>query len=161
MKTTCPHCWGSGTVADEQLSPNFRLSEFLRSDTARELGIPNAPSATHCIALRILARELLQPLRDRFGPIRVTSGFRAPELNAAVDGSPKSVHLHGLAADIVPIRATVDEVMAYLVESDLRWDQAIDEEHLHLGLYSPDGEQRRQMLRKVNGDYVAWKGQVA
>src|SRR5690606_31208518 len=79
MKTTCPHCWGSGTVADEQLSPNFRLFEFLRSDTARELGIPNVPTATHCIALRILTRELLQPLRDRFGPIRVTSGFRAPE----------------------------------------------------------------------------------
>ena len=50
--------------------------------------------------LAYLCHMVLQPLRDRFGPIRITSGYRCPELNRAVGGVKNSQHLQGEAADI-------------------------------------------------------------
>jgi hypothetical protein len=44
---------------------------------------------------------VLQPARDKFGPIEVTSGYRSPAVNAAVGGvGATSDHLFGRAADI-------------------------------------------------------------
>ena len=44
----------------------------------------------------------LQVIRDLVQrPVRVTSGYRTPEHNKAVGGSKNSLHLSGMAADIV------------------------------------------------------------
>ena len=43
----------------------------------------------------------LQKVRDLYGkPMKINSGYRCPEHNAKINGSPTSQHLHGLAADI-------------------------------------------------------------
>ena len=43
----------------------------------------------------------LDLLRSRFGsPLNISSAFRSPYHNAKVSGSPRSLHLFGLAADI-------------------------------------------------------------
>lgn len=82
-------------------APNFTLAELLRSATAEARGIDNTPNEQQAENLRYLAREVLQPIRDHFGvPIRVSSGYRSPELNKAINGSPTSFHSHGMAADI-------------------------------------------------------------
>jgi hypothetical protein len=47
-----------------------------------------------------LVQYVLQPARDKFGPIEVTSGYRSEKVNAAVGGSATSDHLKGKAADI-------------------------------------------------------------
>lgn len=159
MTSTCPTCWGSGSVADEQLSRNFRLSELIDSTTARGQQIPNLPTPEVRAALRRLAVELLQPLRDRFGPLRVSSGFRSPELNAAVGGSSTSAHPTGYAADVVPSRACVVELMHFLATGAIPYDQAIIYDHtghLHLGLLSPDGQTRHQQLVLRGGRYSPW-----
>ena len=84
-----------------QLSTNFRLSEFTRSDTAKRLGIENeCSSVEQVLNLAYLCHMVLQPLRDKFGPIRITSGYRCPELNDAVGGVKNSQHMRGEAADI-------------------------------------------------------------
>ena len=84
-----------------QLTNNFRLSEFTRSDTAKRLGIENeCSSVEQVLNLAYLCHMVLQPLRDKFGPIRITSGYRCPELNHAVGGASNSHHLRGEAADI-------------------------------------------------------------
>ena len=84
-----------------QLSNNFRLSEFTRSDTAKRLGIVNeCSSVEQVLNLAYLCHMVLQPLRDRFGPIRINSGYRCPELNEAVGGAQNSHHMRGEAADI-------------------------------------------------------------
>lgn len=41
-------------------------------------------------------------LIDRLKPLTVTSGYRCPEHNADVGGVPDSLHIKGLAADLVP-----------------------------------------------------------
>ena len=107
-----------------QLSNNFRLSEFTRSDTAKRLGIENeCSSVEQVLNLAYLCHMVLQPLRDRFGPIRINSGYRCPELNSAVGGVKNSQHLRGEAADIhLP---SVDKGLEYL--AFLKTLPAVDE----------------------------------
>jgi hypothetical protein len=58
---------------------------------------------------------VLQPLRDRFGPIRINSGYRCPELNEAVGGVQSSQHMRGEAADIyLPSVEKGREYLAFL-----------------------------------------------
>jgi uncharacterized protein YcbK (DUF882 family) len=50
-------------------------------------------------------RELLEPLRARYGPVTVISGFRTPAWNERVHGAPHSWHVYlaarpGAAADV-------------------------------------------------------------
>lgn len=71
------------------------------SITANNHGINNAPNAEAKAALKRLAVEVLQPIRDAWGkPIVVTSGYRCPKLNACVGGVKNSQHVLGQAADI-------------------------------------------------------------
>ena len=64
-----------------RLSKNFVLSEITRSNTARRLNISNAPNEKHLHNLQMLVGGLIQPMRDDLGPIRISSGYRNPELN--------------------------------------------------------------------------------
>ena len=84
-----------------RLSPHFTLGEFTKSITAERLGIRNEPNYEQVLAMRQLCQEVLEPLRQHYGqPIRITSGFRCPELNDAVGGVGNSQHQYGEAADL-------------------------------------------------------------
>ena len=62
------------------LSRNFTLSELTKSDTAIRKGINNNPNAEQIEKLKALCENILQPVRDHFGRVKVTSGFRSSEL---------------------------------------------------------------------------------
>ena len=84
-----------------KLSKNFTLGELVFSITANNHGINNTPNAEAKAALKRLAVEVLQPIRDAWGqPIVITSGYRCPALNKAVGGVKNSQHVLGQAADI-------------------------------------------------------------
>jgi hypothetical protein len=83
-----------------QLSTNFSLDELTRSMTATRLCIDNIPSLRVIDSLQALVDNILQPVRDRLGPVVVSSGYRSPELNKAIGGSATSDHCFGYAADI-------------------------------------------------------------
>ena len=83
-----------------KMSTNFTLSEMISSQTATRLGIDNTPNDDQIENLKELCEKVLQPIRDKFGPVRVTSGLRVPELNTAIGGSGSSQHCKGEAADI-------------------------------------------------------------
>ena len=85
---------------DMLLSPHFTLGEMLRSGTAIRLRIDNNPQPRHVERLRALCQNVLEPLRRRFGAVRVTSGYRNPRLNKAVGGATASQHTMGEAADL-------------------------------------------------------------
>ncbi len=71
------------------ITENFTLEEFMHSDTAIAKGIKNDPGSREKLAITNLCAKLLQPLRDAIGkPISINSGYRCPELNAAVGGCP-------------------------------------------------------------------------
>ncbi len=80
-----------------KLSENFSLSEFTETST----GLPNKPNQEAITNLKYLVQYVLQPARDKFGPIEITSGYRSEKVNAAVGGvGATSDHLKGKAADI-------------------------------------------------------------
>ena len=110
-----------------RLSPHFTLEEMTTSQTAARRGIPNDPPPEAIARLVALCEGVLEPLRARLGrPIIVTSGYRSPELNAAIGGSPHSQHCRGEAADIiVPGLSPLDVCRA--VHDLGRYDQLIHE----------------------------------
>lgn len=84
------------------ISENFSFSEFERSDTAKKRDIINVISTAKVRdSIQALVINVLQPLRTAVGiPMPINSGYRCPELNAAVGGVPTSQHMKGEAADI-------------------------------------------------------------
>lgn len=82
------------------LSPNFSLSELIKSDYAERNNIDNTPSPEIINNLTNLCVNILQPIRNTFGAVRVLSGYRNQALNKAVGGSKTSDHMKGTAADI-------------------------------------------------------------
>ena len=107
-----------------KLSKNFTLEEFTKSQTATRLDIDNTPQGEHLEAAKLLFENVVQPVRDTFGPTIINSGYRGPELNAAVGGSAKSQHCKGEAVDIeCPGTANYD--VAKWIEDTLDFDQLI------------------------------------
>jgi zinc D-Ala-D-Ala carboxypeptidase len=108
-----------------QLSPNFSLHELTKSETALRMGFDNTPGEVETENLRLLCEKVLQPVRDHFGKgVKVNSGFRSPESNAAVGGSKTSDHCLGRAADIeIPGVANAD--LAQWIMDNLEYTQLI------------------------------------
>jgi zinc D-Ala-D-Ala carboxypeptidase len=144
--------WSSGM----ELAPNFKLAEFTRSATADRLGIDNTPNARQVQALQALSSDVLQPIRDAVGvPVRITSGYRSPELNAAVNGSTSSQHMKGEAADFTVEGYTAKELADLVQELGLEFDQLITYVpsrggHVHVS-YKASGSNRGQRLHAPKG----------
>ena len=134
----------------EQITENFTLEEFTRSETAERMGIQNVPGNRERLAIVNLCARLLQPLRDIYGkPIRINSGYRCQELNKAVGGVPNSMHQNGEASDL-SIDGKARELLELIEENHLPFDQAIlyrKQNFLHVSL-KVDGEQREQIIIK-------------
>jgi uncharacterized protein YcbK (DUF882 family) len=105
-----------------KLSRNFTLKEL----TATDQGIPNTPNEVERQFLKLLAIYLLQPTRNKFGSLKVNSGFRSTAVNRMIGGSMTSQHIEGQAADIVPLETSIFKVYGWLVnESSMDYGQCI------------------------------------
>ena len=140
-----------------QLSKNLSLSEVTRSETAKRRGISNMPTPEHIENFKKLAENVFQPIRDHFGvPIRISSGYRSKELNAAIGGSSSSQHCKGEAIDIDMDGTTVTNKQIFdFVKANVNFDQMIWEfgtdtnpDWVHVS-YNSDGAQRKQILKAV------------
>lgn len=129
-----------------KLSKNFTLEELCQTNT----GLPNVPNTDEKIALKHLAENVLQPLRDLFrAPIIVTSGFRSEAVNRAVGGAPTSQHRKGEAADL----DSMDNaelfllIRKYTLFDQLIWEFGNDEQPdwVHVS-YKTEGN-RKEVLR--------------
>ena len=149
-----------------KLSKNFSLHELTKSEAAERRGINNTPSLTVIDNLQALVDNVLQPLRDKLGPVVITSGYRSPAVNVAVGGSPTSDHCLGMAADIEVLGKDNKETAQWILEN-LKFTQLIlefytdglpDSGWVHVS-YDPK-YLKCQVLRanKVNGKTIYQKG---
>ena len=106
------------------LSRNFSLHELIKSDTAIRKGIDNNPNPDQIDKLKILCEKILQPVRDHFGRVKVTSGFRSPELCQAIGSSVNSQHAKAEAADFEVV-GTDNAELADWIYKNLETDQLI------------------------------------
>lgn len=128
------------------ISKDFSFSEFEGSKIAEEKGICNVVrSFAVRDAIKSLVDNVLQPLRDIAGvPLRINSGYRCSELNAAVGGVPTSQHVKGEAADVAfpkPI-----ELARMAADNHLPFDQMIIYPTFVHFSHKLNGEQRRQII---------------
>lgn len=125
------------------------MNELTRSERALARGINNTPGPEAAARLDVLARRLLDPVRElRGAPLKVNSGYRCPALNKAVGGAASSQHLLGEAADITTgSRKENKKLFNAIVEGGLEFDQLIDEkDYSWLHLSYREGRNRRQIL---------------
>lgn len=129
---------------NERVTPSFTLGELAsladpRWRDAQLAGLATIPKTgpqtdTVAMRLRVLARELLQPIRNHVGkPVQINSGYRCSARNAATHGSsPTSQHVLGEAADIsVPgySDAELHRLFTWIAyQSNLRYGQVIFED---------------------------------
>ena len=101
-----------------QLTNNFSLKELTTSETATRKGLDNTPNEAVTANLKTLAENILQPVREHYGKsVKVNSGYRAPEVNAAVGGSRTSDHCKGQAADIEITGVANGDLAKYIAEN--------------------------------------------
>jgi hypothetical protein len=142
-----------------QLSAHFSLAEFIRSESAKRHGVSNQPTPEHLENIKILCERVLEPIRMKFGPINLSSGYRSKVLNHYISGSLKSQHCEGKAADLDMDgmgSVTNKEIFEY-IKNNLEFDQLINEfnyswVHVSYNL----GKNRKQVLDalKVNNKTV-------
>ena len=108
------------------------------SKKADELGIENKPDTPEVVEnLRLLCTKVLQPLREHFGVIDISSGYRCQALTDAIyrakGKTPPAVpsqHGKGMAADIQVRSTEVSNLaLAQYIEANLPFDQLILENH--------------------------------
>jgi len=142
-----------------KLSKNFTLAEFTKSQTAERKGIDNTPEGDHLEAAKALFENVVQPVRNCFGPTVINSGYRSPALNEAVGGSSKSQHCKGEAADI-EVPGVANAELAEWIYNNLEFDQLIlefytpgipDSGWVHVS-YKAGAENRRSVLTATRVD---------
>ena len=127
----------------------FTIEELTRSNTAEEHGIDNTPTKEAREKLVALVDNVLDPLREMYGkPIIVNSGYRCPQLNAAVGGAKNSQHMRGEAADITAGSKEENKKLFELIRERLPFDQLLNESDyswVHVSYVSPE-RNRKQTL---------------
>ena len=140
-----------------KLSKNFSRAEIEHSNTAKRLDISNEMSEKHLEHMQRLIDNLIQPMRDAIGPIRVTSGYRSPSLNRAIGGSSRSQHSKGMAADIQFVRENeMDNKVIFdtILEIELDFDQMINEFDYSWIHISYNKKKNRKMVLEAYKDYT-------
>ena len=134
----------------------FTLAELIKSNVAKGRGIDNTPSFEVVGHLAELVSTVLDPLRAAYGmPIRVSSGYRCPALNKAVNGVQTSVHMIGYAADL-QVSGSLNKFRDFVIEwfrkTGTKFDQILLETDkktgdrwIHIGLYNNAHQQRGQI----------------
>jgi len=139
-----------------RLSKNFVLSEITRSNTAKRKGISNRPEKEHLENLQRLITNLVQPMRDELGPIRISSGYRSPKLNRSIGGSKKSQHCKGEALDLQfwkDGQMANKDIYNWVLSNDIEFDQMINEfdfSWIHISLRKEGN--RKQVLEAYKDD---------
>lgn len=94
---------------NEKLSPNFKVREFRCKDGSDSVLIDGK------------LVDILQSIRDYFGkPVTINSAYRNATYNRKVGGASGSLHVKGMAADIVVSGVAPAEVAKYAERIDVK-----------------------------------------
>jgi len=152
------------------LTKNFTLAEMTKSETALRHGIDNTPGEQEICALKVLAENVLQPIRDHFQKgVKINSAYRSPEVNQKVGGSRTSDHCRGQAADI-EIPGVANAELAQWIVDNLEFRQVIlefytqgipDSGWVHVSYVPEDNKKQVLTATKKDGKTVYLNGLVA
>ena len=141
------------------LSPNFSLEEMCKSSTALRKNINNSPDDLQVQCMTALCENILQPIRDEFGPFIVSSGFRSVALCQAIGSKATSQHAKGQAADF-EVPGVDNYELALWIDTNLSYDQLILEYYsggnsgwIHCS-YVPNGRKQKLTIDNYHGTRI-------
>jgi len=110
---------------EEHISKYCTYGEAIQSQTASRLGIDNTPNEEQITAMKYVATEIFDPVREFLGgPLTASSFFRSPALNKVIGGSSTtSQHMKGEAIDMFKSGRN-KEIFDY-IRKNLAFDQLI------------------------------------
>lgn len=133
------------------ISKHISWAEATHSKTAEKKEIANEPGQQEIVAMKKLAKEIFEPLREWAGePIRVNSFYRSAELCEAIGSKSTSQHTKGQAIDIDALGEKTNADLFNYIKDNLNFDQLIwefgDDENpdwVHVSYVSPNGNRNR------------------
>jgi hypothetical protein len=139
------------------LSAHVTLAEFENSPTATTHGINNKMNESQIASAKLLCENVFEPLRIHLNtPIKISSGYRSPQLNKMIKGSLSSQHCKAEAMDI-----KIDAKGFHFIKDKLDFDQLIwefgnDENPQWVHVSYKKGRNRKQVLKatKKNGKTI-------
>jgi zinc D-Ala-D-Ala carboxypeptidase len=152
-----------------KLTKNFTLTEYTKSQTALRKGIDNTPRGEHLEAAKTLFENVVQPVRDKFGPTTINSGYRCEVLNKAVGGSATSQHCNGEAVDL-EVPGTSNAAVAEWIKDNCDFDQLIlefytpgiaDSGWVHVSYKNSSNRKKIMTAMKEDGRTVYKMGLIA
>ncbi|WDF45926.1 D-Ala-D-Ala carboxypeptidase family metallohydrolase [Chryseobacterium sp. KACC 21268] len=158
---TAPVSKSPATPKEDMLSVHLSLAQAIRSDTAKQNGLDNTPSAAEKENLKQLGINIYDKIYDQFnGNVKLTSVFRSEAVNKKVGGSNTSQHRFGQALDIQGTNGITNKQIFKYVRHNLSYHQIIWEygsknepDWVHVG-YKPSGN------KKINTRAVRIKGKT-
>ncbi len=151
---------------EDRIAKYFRAGELTKSEVASRLAIDNAfPGDSELRAAVYLAREVLDRLREQFGPFSPNSVFRGQAVERALKKktarwTSTSQHTMGRACDVeIPGKSTL-ELAQWAAANLPQFDQIICECYdprqgpnsgwVHISLVPPGlGQNRKQLLSYI------------
>lgn len=138
-----------------KISTHLTLAELIRSDSAKRLKISNQPLPEHLDNMKVLAKNVFEPIRNHFkSPIYISSAYRSEKLNKALKGAKNSQHCLGQAIDIdMDGSGLISNSNVFnFIKDNLDFDQLIWEfgdnynpDWVHVSYVSPE-RNRKQVL---------------
>lgn len=144
----------------ERLSKTVTLREATASQIATRNGIQNVPSQQALSFMIDVSVNIIDPIRERFNNVIISSFFRSTAVNKLAKGSRTSQHPKGQAVDLDNNEGLNDEIFNF-IRKNLEFDQLIWEfgdatEPAWVHVSFVKGKNRKQVLRarRVNGRAV-------
>lgn len=147
-------------VPTTKLSTHFSVKEFTRSEYAERNNLNNSiPDLNTLENLQLVAAKL-EAVRTVLGnkPIRISSGYRSPEVNKGIGSTnPESQHTKGQAADFdCDEFGTPVQICKAIIAANISFDQLILEHSwVHISTKNPSSKNRKQVLSLLkSGKYA-------
>lgn len=105
------------------LGKNITLIDAIKSATAKASCIDNTPNEEQLEAMRLVAENIFDKVKDQFPRAFVSSFFRSLELNKKIGGSKTSQHCKGEAIDIDS--SDDNAKIFYWIKDNLTFDQLL------------------------------------
>jgi len=147
----------------KKISKHISYKEATYSDYAKKHKIENKPNDEQLENMKLIAKEVFEPLREWVGgPIKVNSFFRSEELNTGIKGSLKSSHLKGQAIDLTTMGLKTNLEIFNYIKDNLDFDQLIWEYGrnnpvwVHVSYKSKNNRKQVLVVKEV-GQYKFYK----
>jgi uncharacterized protein YcbK (DUF882 family) len=110
----------------KKISKHISYKEAVNSNYAKKHKIKNEPDDEQLENMKLVAKEVFEPLREWVGgPIKVNSFFRSEKLNTGIGGSKTSSHLKGQAIDLTTMGLKTNKQIFDYIKDNLEYDQLI------------------------------------